>query len=438
MRPVAWLLLVVAAAACARSEEPPALSVAAVAVLNDQPVPRRPVDAEAPSRFSVDHAAHVIAYNFQAPSITAVPLPDGRLRLWVSWYQQHNNPGGGAIGHSSIPYCVYAYCDDPFGVADPVWRRVFYLEPVIALGGETASDPEVAALPDGRMLCSYITSGPDRNRQRSTYAFLVGNPAATTGAFEVGGQHWLEYGVLSQPFEGHDHAMFAAIDQWSVARRFCRLELGTDGAGDSVRAVRLSEIPWPGHPTLTTFFESSVHTVADGRYRAYRRTKSGVYTVLSEPGGLAWGAEQPWTDHASVDSRSAFVRSPFSGRIVGAVNCPPERGTYRTDLTLVVSAAEGALGSFNHSLNIEPDAGMHKVASQYPRLAFDRAGYVYCVYRWSDRRAGAPHQGAAIVVARVREEKLVAGTATLADVEKRVAISITPHAAKGVTNRPEN
>jgi hypothetical protein len=50
-----------------------------------------------------------------------------------------------------------------------VWRRAFYIEPVNTSGDETASDPEVAALPDGRLLCSYITSGPNKSRKRSTY-----------------------------------------------------------------------------------------------------------------------------------------------------------------------------------------------------------------------------------------------------------------------------
>lgn len=46
---------------------------------------------------------------------------------------------------------------------------------------------------------------------------------------------------------------------------------------------------------------------------------------------------------------------------------------------------------------------------------------MYCVYRWSDRRKHSPHHGAAIRVARVSEDRLASGKATLADVEKRVA-----------------
>jgi hypothetical protein len=113
---------------------------------------------------------------------------------------------------------------------------------------------------------------------------------------------------------------------------------------------------------------------------------------------------------------------------------PADRGRARTDLTLVISAADGAPGSFTHALNIEPDANLKKIASQYPRLAFDQGGYVYCVYRWSDSRADAPHNGAAIVVARVREDLLAAGGATLANVEKRVAVMATPYRQKPPTN----
>lgn len=43
-----------------------------------------------------------------------------------------------------------------------------------------------------------------------------------------------------------------------------------------------------------------------------------------------------------------------------------------------------------------------------------------CVYRWSDRRKDSPHDGAAIMVARVSEERLASGKATFAEVEKRV------------------
>jgi hypothetical protein len=409
----------------AEQTPPGGLSVEAVLELNAYGVSGRPDDAEAPSAFSVDHAAHAIAYDCQAPGIAIVPLADGRTRLWLSWYQQNNNPGGGAIGHGSIPHAVYAYCDDPFATPDPTWRRVLYLQPTETLGGETASDPEVFFLPDGRLLCSYITSGPSRMRKRSTYAFLIDNPAAVDGAFAVGRQHWLEYGVLSQPFID-DGKVLAVIDEWNVARRFCELTCDVNGERSAVAAKRVSDIPWPGPPELTIFFESSVHRASDGRYRAYRRTKDGLYTTLSEPGGLSWGAEQKWTDHGSVNSRNVFARSPYSGRVVGAVNSPPDGADYRTDLTLVVSEEAGAPGSFQRALNIEPDHGERKVASQYPRLAFDRAGYVYCVYRWSDRRPGAPHNGAAIVVARVREDSLADGTARLANVDKRVVCIRTP------------
>src|SRR5438128_1419716 len=85
---------------------PVTLPAEAVRSLNAQPMSNRPKDAEAPSKFSVDHATHAAAYNFQAPGIVIVPLPDGRVRVWLSWYQQNNKPGGGAIGQGSIPHCV--------------------------------------------------------------------------------------------------------------------------------------------------------------------------------------------------------------------------------------------------------------------------------------------------------------------------------------------
>ena len=402
----------------------PSISAESIRLLNEQVVPHRPENAEAPGKFSIDHAAHAVAYNFQAPGIAVVPLEDGRVRVWLSWYQQNNKPGGGAIGGGSIPHTVYAYCDDPFGTAEPVWHRVVYVDPVNVLGGETASDPEVALLPDGRLLGSYITSGLGRERKRSSYAFIIANPAATDGAFILGRQHWLGYGVLSQPFI-EDGKTLAVIDDWSAARRFCRLEFPTKPETDAIAVEHLSDIPWPGHPKLTIFFEGSVHTVSGGRYRAYRRTPEGVHTTLSDPGGRTWGTEEKWTDYASANSRSAFVRSPFSGRVIGAVNVSPDGSKYRTDLTLVLSEKEGAPGSFQRSLNIEPDAGgQRKIAAQYPRLAFDKAGHVYCVYRWSDSRKDAPHHGAAIMVARVSEDRLADGKATLADVEKRVACEV--------------
>ncbi len=63
----------------------------------------------------------------------------------------------------------------------------------------------------------------------------------------------------------------------------------------------------------------------------------------------------------------------------------------RTELTLVLSEKEGAPGSFQRSLNIEPAGDLKTIAAQYPRLAFDKLGHVYSVYRWSDRRKDSPH-----------------------------------------------
>ena len=401
-----------------------ALESEAACRINAQSI-TRPNDAEAPCRFATNLASHAVAYNLQAPSVAIVPLHDGHTRVWAAWYQQNNNPGGSAIGGGSFPHCVYAYCDDPFDRAEPVWLHAVCVEPVAVHGDESASDPEVSLLPDGNLLCSYITVGPGHDRKRSTYAFLVRNPATEKEYLNVGRQNWLGYGVLSQPFRGDDGQTYAVIDEWSVARRLFKLQWSANGSGGSISTSHISDILWPGHPALTIFFEDSVHAVSGGRFRAYRRTKDGVYTTLSEAGGLIWGTEEKWTDHRSVNSRSAFSRSPYSGRVIGAVNCPPEGVAQRTDLTLVVSEAEGAPGTFNKSLNIEPDTGQKKIASQYPRVAFDPAGNVYCIYRWSDSRAEAPHNGAAIMLARVREDRLVRG-ATLADVEKRVVMKITP------------
>lgn len=405
----------------------PQVPAALVEKWNEQGAASKPDNAEAPGRYSTDHEAHGKAYNFQAPGIAVVPLAEGHVRVWLSWYQQDNKPGGGAIGGGSIPKTVYAYCDDPFSQAEPVWTRVLYLDPVSVHGDETCSDPEVALLPDGRLLGSYITSGPGRDRKRSTYAFIIANPAAQAGDFQLGPQHWLGYGVLSQPFTVEGQPL-AVIDEWSVARRFCRLEFPRTAAGDAaVRAVKISDIPWPGPKTLTSFFEGSMHTVAGGRFRAYRRTQEGVYTSLSEPGEQAWGAEEKWRDYPTSNSRSAFAKSPTTGRILGAVNCPASGTKDRTNLTLVLSeaAADGAPGTFSKHLNIEPDPGTRQVAAQYPRLAFDTSGHVYCVYRWSDKRAGAAHHGATIRVARLREDLLAQGKATLANVEKRDACEMT-------------
>ena len=141
------------------SPQPPAILRAEdVLSLNAVPEINRPSDAEAPSQFSVDHEAHRIACNFQAPGIAVVPLVNGRNRIWLSWYQQNNNPGGAAIGKDSAPYGVYAYSDDPFGTTEPIWHRAFSLVPERRVGDETASDPEVALLADGRLLGSYVTS----------------------------------------------------------------------------------------------------------------------------------------------------------------------------------------------------------------------------------------------------------------------------------------
>lgn len=413
--------------ACSACAAEPQVPAELVAKWNAQTVVGRPADAEAPGRFSLDHEAHRLAYNFQAPSIALVPLGAGRVRVWLSWYQQNNKPSGGAIGGGSIPKAVYAFCDDPFNTPEPVWTRVLYVDPVLVHGDETCSDPEVTLLPDGRLLGSYITSGPGRERKRSTYAFILANPSAQAGeSFKLGPQQWLGYGVLSQPFMDEGQTL-AVVDEWSVARRFYRLELVQKPEGlAAVHLVKMSDIPWPGPKPLTSFFESSVHAVAGGRFRAYRRTTDGVYTTLSEPGGLSWGAEEKWRDQPSANSRSAFARSPQSGCILGAVNCPANGPQERTNLTLLLSKADGSPGSFQHGLNIEPDTGARQIAAQYPRLVFDDAGFVYCVYRWSDKRRNAPHHGASIRLARLRESLLAQDKATLADVEKRDACEVTP------------
>ena len=55
----------------------PRVSSDVVEKWNSAGVAGRPANAEAPGRFSVDHEAHHIAYNFQAPGIAVVPMPAG-------------------------------------------------------------------------------------------------------------------------------------------------------------------------------------------------------------------------------------------------------------------------------------------------------------------------------------------------------------------------
>lgn len=90
-------------------------------------------------------------------------------------------------------------------------------------------------------------------------------------------------------------------------------------------------------------------------------------------------------------------------------------------MSFLLGEKEGVPGSFKRALNIEPAGVQKTIAAQYPPSPSTKRATCNCVYRWSDRRKDSPHHGTAIKVARVSEELLASGKATLADVEKRVA-----------------
>ena len=358
-----------------------------------------PADAAPPPIFSTD------AGTWGAPlSHLAADVAITGTRTWVIYYGGNEDPAD----FDDQSYGILAYCDD---LERGVWHQVLFFLP-----GDVdhhVRDPRISTLPDGRLLLLPYTNGTKR---QATYACIIANPEARSGAFELGRLYFLDYGCPGAVIDAGGE-LRVPLDEWMIGsgpftddegKHYCKIApFGRDG----VSTTRISDAPYDS-PSINNYDESSAVTISGGRTRYWYRVAGGLRTVLSNAGDLTWGSTEDWTLYPVPASRAAFKRSP-SGRIVGVIN----NSEQRRNLTVILSEDDGV--TFPHSLPIESRYLDSTQYPSYPAVTFDRQGNIVAVAEFGrGPNTSAPQLGKQILLFKVSEDLVRAGTATEADVRK--------------------
>lgn len=376
----------------------PSLPASAVAALNAWD-PEPPEDMSDPFLFSVDSATYGTRTSHLAASVATI----GR-RTWVVFYGSHTVQAD--LGHGG--FLVLMYCDD---IDEGQWHEVLYVVPPNP-STQSVRDPHLAVLPDGRLLVMYFSNQGGGTR-RGSYGFIIANPSATDGAFEVGRQYFLDYGLAGQVSCAGTEVRLS-VDEWmSGAGPFTNGEgkhysrIITSGR-DGVEIERISDIPYDS-PELNDFDETSVVPLSAGRTRAWWRTEDGIRTAISDIGDQTWSTTSEWTAFPTPKSRASFNRSR-SGLLVAAFNNHPSQ---RYSLTLALSEDEGETWPWTVTLESRT---ANRVT--YPSLAFDSAGNILVAADFGRRDDDT--LGKSVILYRIPERLVRSGAASESDVEKFV------------------
>lgn len=380
---------------------------AAISVVNAID-PTRPADAAGPPLLSNDNATfgHRLAHLSPSP-----PVIIGE-RIFCAFYGQNTRSGGTGEGVGS--FVVIGYKDGWEGV----FQEFLYLVPSdYNQVGATQHylDPIISKTPDGRLFIevrtwssyNYTTLTGYRS---CTYGLLIHNPEARTGNFNVGKRCFMHYERAEAP-QVVGNAMLAVNDYeggpYQGNKTLGELTFGRDTA-------TFTPISTPANVGGGLDFapETSFLPLSGDRVQMYFRTSGAIYRVKSDPGLATWQASEEWTAFPTPSSRAAFFRSR-SGRQVAIFN----NDTTRINGTIALSEDEGA--TWPRSLLVEPRAFTNQSPAYFAGCSGED-GYLYWTYDFGRVEAalnGSGGIGKRILLGRVLEDKIAAGTATSGDVQ---------------------
>jgi len=175
----------------------------------------------------------------------------------------------------------------------------------------------------------------------------------------------------------------------------------------------------------TDFDEHMIVERQDGRLWMLARTTYGIAESFSADAGRTWSAPQP----SSIQNVSArfFIRRLASGNLLLVKNGPlDQRLPRRSSLTAFLSADDGQ--SWSRGLLLDDRA-----AVSYPDGCQAPDGTIHILYDWNR------HTDAEILLAKFREEDVVAGTFASPVAKARMLVNkaYSPHLAKAIQPEPQ-
>lgn len=170
----------------------------------------------------------------------------------------------------------------------------------------------------------------------------------------------------------------------------------------------------------TDFDEHMLVELKDGRLWMLARTKRGISESHSSDGGTTWSAPQP----SSIKNCSArfFIRRLASGHLLLVKNGPVDvRLPRRSSLTAFLSTDDGR--TWPHQLLLDDRAEV-----SYPDGIQAPDGMIHLLYDWNR------HTDAEILLARFREEDIVAGRFSSPGAKPRLLVNKarSPHLPKAI------
>lgn len=323
-------------------------------------------------------------------------------RAWIAYWGQNTRPGEKAEWLDG--YVTLAYCDDVFAQY-PEWNECLYMVPAeFGVESNDILEPHLSELPDGRL---FVQAGqPELGAEVSCFGFIVDNPRAVNGCFNVGRLFWVANGMPSRAKMAAGKYL-VCHDIWArYVTEFREVtSFDSDILDSSLLLTVTSTTGAPLHPAETCWVPLS-----GNRINVLQRSQVGNrhYQTTSEPGLAGWSqVPERWDEYSSNATKSNQIRSA-SGRIVRVWN---NSDTNRRSLTVALSEDEAE--SFQYPFMFRDREGAQ--GAQYPTVdSIEYGGEVYLaiIYTVGRTNIDPNHR---VELAIMKESDVVSGAATIAN-----------------------
>lgn len=357
-----------------------------------------------PFVISTNAAVYGTRVSQQIPAIARVGQ-----RWFCIWYGV-NKGQPGISGEGTGCYNTLAMSDD--GCA--TWKEVAYFVPNPSVAAQSVIDPRLIAMPEGPLLLLIPVSG-QKGRSRSAWTVLLKNPLAKTEPFAFGPPAFIDFGFVGTPALIGGQVYFTANQNTSGPPPWhestgMKLHRVLSIANDQIRTECVSRLPYAAADgSLNSCFEVSLAETGPGNILACFRTTGSQYMTRSADGGKTWDTPAAFTAHPNCNNTKAdLARSP-SGRLVLAFN-RMEKG--RLNMCVALSTDGGKTWPHYYVFDERTKPG-----TSYPNVAFGADaqgqydGTIYVAYDHG-RGKGAPDFTKEITIAKIPEDRIVAGEPT--------------------------
>ncbi len=328
-------------------------------------------------------------------------------RLWAAWVGNGDNPNGffmlASSDDSGATWSKSRVVIDPTDPPDAPQRR--------ALVGNLWTDPQ------GRLWCFFDQSLGYFDGRSGDWYIRCDNPDAAEPTWTAPARI-ADGCTLNKPTVLHSGEWLLPVSLWTRDRIG---PAALKDAHEDLDAIRMANVfvsqdkgaTWTRRGGIafpnTDFDEHMIVELRDGRLWMLARTRQGISESFSEDQGASWTPPQP----SAIQNPSArfFIRRLSSGNLLLVKNGPIEaRLPRRSSMTAFLSSDDGKTWPYRLLLDDRAEVS-------YPDGFQAPDGMIYILYDWNR------HTDAEILLAKFREEDVLAGKFASPDARPRMLVN---------------